>query len=81
MIGNPIQVIDQGLIIFLFLAQHKIGHVESLDREMNQGILFLLHPFKTLQINNEDGWAAEHMKFLDCLLVHLASRAKPRILV
>ena len=48
MIRDAKEVIDQGLCLFLLLADHEIAHVKPFNREMHQRILFLLHPFETL---------------------------------
>jgi hypothetical protein len=75
------QVIDQRLIFLLPLAYHKITHVQATQREMHQSVLLLLQTLKTLQIYNQYWRALKNLKFLHRLLVHLASTAKPSVLV
>jgi hypothetical protein len=81
MIRYTEKVVDERVCVSLLLADHEIAHVQACDREVNQGVLLLLHALKTLQVNDKDRWSPEDLEFFHCLFMHLASGAKPSVLV
>jgi len=48
---------------------------------MHQSVLFLLHSFETLEVNDQDGRGPEDLELLHSLLVHFATRTEPGVLV
>jgi hypothetical protein len=75
------EVIDQGFGISLTLTYHEVVHVQALDGEVHEGVLLRLHALEALEVQNQQGWGAEDLELFHCLLMQLASRAKPGVLV
>jgi hypothetical protein len=75
------EVIDQGFGISLPLTNHEVVHVQALDGEVHEGVLLWLHALEALEVQNQQGWGAEHLELFHCLLMQLAPRAKPGVLV
>ena len=48
---------------------------------MHEGVLLRLHALEALEVQNQQGWGAEDLELFHCLLMQLASRAKPGVLV
>lgn len=48
---------------------------------MHECVLLRLHSLEALQVYYQERWSAENLEFLHCLLMELATRAKPSVLV
>jgi len=48
---------------------------------VHEGVLLRLHALEALEVQNQQGWGAEDLELFHCLLMQLASRAKPGVLV
>lgn len=75
------QVIHKGLGFSLPLTNHEVVHIKAFDGEVHQRVLLRLHALEALQVYYQYRRGAENLEFLHCLLMELASRAKPSVLV
>jgi hypothetical protein len=81
MVRDPKQIVDQILGFLLFLTYNEVAHVQTLNRELDRGVLFLLHPFEPFKINHQDRWGLEYLNLLYGMLMHLASVTEPSVLI
>lgn len=68
-------------MVLLLLTEYEVAHFKTFKRELHLSILFLLHAFEPLQINDQNGWSLINLDLFNSLLMHFTSTAKPSILM